>query len=203
MTDNDVEILRKDTPFKGYFQIDRFRLRHRKFTGGWTGEMEREVFERGHAAAVLLYDPVRDAVVLIEQFRIGAYAAGRDPWLLEVVAGIVDDGETPEDVARRETREEAGCDVTELIPIADFLASPGASSETIKLYCGRVDAAVDGGVFGLAEEHEDIRVKILPVAEAIALLDGGTLTNAPLIIALHWLARRHDDLKDRWSHPPS
>lgn len=202
MTDNDVEILRKDTPFRGYFRIDRFRLRHRKFSGGWTGEMEREVFERGHAAAVLLYDPVRDAVVLIEQFRIGAYAAGRDPWLLEVVAGIIDEGETPEAVARRETIEEAGCDVTELTPIADFLASPGASSETITLYCGRVDAAIDGGVFGLPEEHEDIRVKVVPVAEAIALLDGGSLTNAPLIIALHWLARCHEGLKRRWSPPP-
>jgi ADP-ribose pyrophosphatase len=202
MSDRDVEVLQKKTPYRGYFRIDSYRLRYRKFDGGWSGEIEREVFERGHAAAVLPYDPDRDAVVLIEQFRVGALAAGREPWMVEVVAGIIDEGETPEDVARREAVEEAGCRIGELVEIADFLASAGASSETIKLYCGRVDSSGAGGVFGLTEEHEDIRARVLPADEAIALLDRGAFVNAPVIIALHWLARHRDGLRRRWAALP-
>lgn len=202
MPDRDVEVLQKKTVYRGYFRIDSYRLRHRTFDGGWSGEIEREIFERGHAAAVLPYDPDRDAVVLIEQFRAGALAAGREPWMTEVVAGIVDEGETPEDVARREAVEEAGCRIGELIGIADFLASAGASSETIRLYCGRVDSSGAGGVFGLAEEHEDIRARVMPADEAIALLDRGTFVNAPVIIALHWLARHRDGIRRRWAGLP-
>src|SRR5690606_34983427 len=129
-TDPRIDIREKITAFKGYFQVDRYRLRHRKFDGGWSEEMTREVFERGHAAAVLLYDPERDAVVLIEQFRPGAYAAGLEPWLIGGVAGITEPGETPEAVVRREAVEGAGCTVAALHPIGSFLASPGACSET-------------------------------------------------------------------------
>ena len=107
----DVEILDKSEQYKGYFRINRYRLRHRLYAGGWSGELQRELFERGHAVGVLPYDPAADSVVLIEQFRIGALVAGMEPWLTEIVAGIIEEGEAPEEVARRETREEAGLEV--------------------------------------------------------------------------------------------
>ena len=127
---DDVDIREKRTVYQGHFRIDRYRLRHRLHEGGWSAEMSREVFERGHAAAVLPYDPIRDEVVLIEQFRVGAYAAGKSPWLVEIVAGIIDPGETPEEVVRREAREEAGLEVGALERIADYLSSPGGASES-------------------------------------------------------------------------
>lgn len=196
--DPRVEVLEKTTPFKGYFQVDLYRLRHRKFDGGWTEEMTREIFERGHAAAVLLYDPARDTVVLIEQFRPGAYAAGMEPWLIEVVAGIIDPGETPEDVVRREAMEEAGCTVTDLHSIGRYLATPGGSTETLALFCGRVDSRGAGGIHGLDHEHEDIRVLPLSRTEALERLGRGEITNLPAVAALQWLALNHTELMRIW-----
>lgn len=198
MTDQDVEILDRRTVWRGYFRIDAYRLRHRRFDGTWTPGIEREIFERGHAAAVLLYDPDRDVVVLTEQFRVGAMAAGWTPWLIETAAGILDPGERAEDCARREAREETGCTVTELMPIHTYLASPGGTSETVALFCGRVDSEGIGGLHGNAHEHEDIRVHVVPVAEAVRMLDSGGIKNAMTLIALHWLARHHDELRARW-----
>ncbi len=165
--DDRVEVLDKTTPFKGYFQIDVHKFRHRKFDGGWTEPLTREVFERGHAAAVLLYDPDRDAVVMLEQFRIGAFAAGVESWLIEVVAGIIDANETAEQVARREAVEEAGLEVGDMVPIATFLMTPGGSSETLAMFCGRVDSEGAGGIHGLDHEQEDIRVFVVPPEEAL------------------------------------
>ena len=136
--------------------------------------------------------------MLIEQFRPGAWAAGREPWLLECVAGVMEPGETPEALARREAREEAGCAVTDLVPIATFLTSPGATTETVRLFCGRVDSEGVGGLHGLAEEGEDIRVAVMPVEDAVALLDEGRIVNAKTIIALQWIARHYPSLKTRW-----
>ncbi len=201
MTRDDIEILERETAYRGYFRIDRYRLRHRTYAGGWTGEMMREVFERGHAVAVLLYDPGRDQVVLIEQFRIGALAAGRPAWQLEVVAGIIGEGESLEDVARRETLEETGCAAGELIAIADYMPSSGACTETIALYCARVDAGGAGGVHGLVHEHEDIRTVVMDAGEAIAGLDTGLFLNSPIIIAIGWLARNRERLRALWSDP--
>lgn len=198
MTRDDVEIIEKTPVYEGFFRIDRYRLRHRLHEGGWSGEMLREVFERGHAAAVIPFDPVLDVVVLIEQFRIGAFAAGHEPWLVEVVAGIIEPGESAEDVVRREAVEECGCPVTDLIAIADFLVSPGGASESISLFCGRVDARGAGGIHGQREEHEDIRVVALPFAEARAWLEAGRIDNATAVIALQWLVMNRDRLRARW-----
>ena len=198
LTREDVEILAKETPFKGYFQIDHYQLRHRTFAGGWTAPMSREIFERGHAVGVLLYDPERDRVGLIEQFRPGAYAAGWNPWLIEVVAGIIEEGEDLEDVARREVQEEAGCEVVELVDVAHFLVTPGGSSETLKLYCARVDSSAIAGLHGLAHEGEDIRVFTLSTDEALAMVKDGRINNSTAMIALMWLATERENLKTRW-----
>ncbi len=197
-TGRDVEIIEKTTPYQGYFQVDVYRLRHRMFDGGWTQPLTRELFERGHATAVLLYDPERDAVVLVEQFRIGAHAAGFDPWLVEVVAGIIEAGEDPADVARREAVEEAGRVITDLEPIGTFFPSPGGSSETLVLYCGRVDSRGAGGVHGLDHEGEDIRVVVLPPDEALARVMATKGANANAVITLQWLALNRESLRARW-----
>lgn len=196
--DKDVEILSKETVFKGYFQVDRYRLRHRTFAGGWTDEMVREVFERGHAVVVLLYDPDRDKIALIEQFRPGAYAAGWHPWLVECVAGIIEDGEHPDDVARRETREEAGSDPTDMIHIGDYLVTAGGSSESCRLYCARVDSSAIAGTHGLAHEGEDIRVFVIDPAEALAMCRDGRINNAMAVLAIQWLTLERDGLRARW-----
>jgi ADP-ribose pyrophosphatase len=196
--ENDVEVISKETVFKGYFRIDRYRLRHRTFAGGWSGEVVREVFERGHAVVVLLYDPDRDAVALIEQFRPGAYAAGWNPWLIECVAGIIEEGESPADVARRETMEEAGSEPTDMIHVGDYLVTAGGSSESCRLYCARVDSSVIGGLHGLAHEGEDIRVMVVPTDEALGWVRSNKINNAMAVLALQWLALERDDLRRKW-----
>ena len=195
---DDVEIREKRTVYQGHFRVDRYRLRHRLHDGGWSAEMSREVFERGHAAAVLPYDPIRDEVVLIEQFRVGAYAAGKSPWLVEIVAGIIDPGETPEEVVRREAREEAGLEVGALEPIADYLSSPGGASESVVLFCGRVDTAKAGGIHGQPDEDEDILVRVHPFAEVERMMRTASLSNAVTLIAVQWLALNREAVRARW-----
>lgn len=202
MDSTEVQVVAHENAYSGYFRIDRYRLRHRLFEGGTSPEIRRELFDRGHAVAVILYDPQRDQVILIDQFRIGAYAAGFPPWVTEIVAGIIDAGETPQEVARRETMEETGCDVRELELVHDYLVSPGCSNETVKLFCGRVDATKAGGIFGLKDEGEDIRVRAIPVDEALQMLAEGKINTSLGIIGLQWLALNRAKLRDRWRVAP-
>jgi len=198
MEPTEVQVVAHENAYRGYFRIDRYRLRHGLFAGGMSPEIRRELFDRGHAVAVILYDPQRDEVVLIDQFRIGALTAGFPPWVTEIVAGLIDKGETPEQVARRETTEETGCDVRDLELVHDYLVSPGCSNETVKLFCGRVDAAMAGGIFGLEHEGEDIRVRAVPVADALELLAAGKINTSLGIIGLQWLALNRAKLRERW-----
>lgn len=193
-----LEIEQRELCYQGFFRMEHYRLRHRLFNGEMSGWMSRELFERGHAAAVLPYDPVLDQVVLLEQFRIGALEVAGGPWLYEIVAGIIEPGESPEDVVHRESQEEAGLSLTALQPICDYLVSPGGTSEQISLYCGRVDASKAGGIFGLAEEHEDIRVSSHPFDAAMAMVTSGAINSASPIMALQWLALKRDWLREQW-----
>lgn len=194
-----VKVITKETVFQGYFRVDVYRMRYRTYAGGWSEEVVREVFERGHAAAVLLYDPDRDAVALIEQFRIGAHAAGFDnPWLLEIVAGIIEEGESAEEVACREAQEEAGCTISGLLPVVRMLATPGGSSESIVVYCARVDVREMGGIHGLSGEHEDIKVVIKSFSDVQELLQQGAIQNATTLVALQWLALNRETVRRHW-----
>jgi ADP-ribose pyrophosphatase len=193
-----IDIIEKRTVFQGYFRIDAYTLRHGRFDGGWSAVMKREVFERGHAAALLPYDPALRQFVLCEQFRVGAYAGGMNPWQLEIVAGIIEDGEDPEAVARRETEEEADRTVTDIWPIQRYLASPGGTSETIYLFFGRVSAAGAGGIFGLPGEDEHIRVKVIEEEELKRLMDAGELTNAATLIMAQWFFLNRDRIRAAW-----
>lgn len=193
-----IDIIERRRAFEGYFRIDEYRLRHGKFAGGMSGEIKREVFERGHAAALLPYDPERDLFVLCQQFRIGAHAGGMSSWQIECVAGIIEAGETPEDVARREAMEEAGCVVTDLIPMQRYLVSPGGATESVWLYLGRVSAENAGGVHGLPEENEDIRVFTATSAQLRALLEGGKVENAATLLAIQWYFLNKDRVAAAW-----
>ena len=195
-----VEIFGRETAYQGFFRIERFRLRHRLHAGGWTTPMEREIFERGRTVGLLLYDPAADAVVLVEQFRLAPHLAGLPAWQIEIVAGIVGKGDTsPEDVARREAREEAGVAVEgPLVPIHRYMPSPGGSTELVDLFCAKVDSSQAGGIHGLPDEHEDTKVLVLPYRTALRRLKAGEIINSPTMLALYWLAANRARLRREW-----
>jgi ADP-ribose pyrophosphatase len=200
----DVEIEDTKTVAGRRLTIETVRFRHRLFSGEWSAERNYDVLRRGGAVAIALYDPDRDTVVLVEQFRLPALFAGSSPWQLEAAAGLIDTDETPEKVALRETREETGLTVIgEPIRIQRYLSSAGNSDESIVLFCGRVDSASAGGVHGLPEEHEDIRVVVKTVTEVEALLDAGAIESGHTLIALSWLLRHRDRLRRLWAGPPA
>lgn len=198
MVESRVRVIEKELAYDGYFKIVRYRLVHSLFAGGDGPEISREIFERGRAVAVLPYDANRDEVVLIEQFRPGAVGVEADPWLIETIAGIVEPGERVDEVARRESKEEAGLDIRHLEAVTRYFASPGGSTETVDLFVARVETTVAGGLFGLADEGEDIKVHVVPFEQAIAWLSAGRIKVATTIIALQWLRLNRDRLRSAW-----
>lgn len=198
-TKNDVEIIARETVYSGFFSLDIWRFRHRLFNGGMSDVVSREIFERGHAAVLLPYDPVRDEVVLVEQIRIAAIDTSETPWLLEMVAGMIEPGESPEEVVRREAQEEAGLNVGRTQPVLSYLASPGGTSERLSIFVGEVDASAAHGVHGLAEENEDIRVHVVNRETAYSLVEQGKIDNAASVIALQWLQLHYQQLRKEWN----
>ena len=197
-TKNDVEIIARETLYSGFFSMDLYRFRHRLFNGEMSGEIKREIFERGHAAVLLPFDTVRDEVVLIEQIRIAAYDVSESPWLLEMVAGMIEEGESVEDVARREAQEEAGLVVGRTQPVLSYLASPGGTSERLSIMVCEVDATTAKGIHGLADENEDIRVHVVSREQAYQWVEEGKIDNAASVIALQWLQLHHQKLRNEW-----
>lgn len=193
----DVKIISKKTVFKGFFQMVKLTFKHKLFEGGWSGPIERELFERGHAAALLPYDPVRDEVILIEQIRVGALQDSY-PWQLEIVAGMMDADESVEELVRREAMEEAGVDVSQLSTITRFYPSSGGCTEKLDVLIGQVDASKAGGVHGLDYENEDIRVHVMSREQAYALVKNGKIENGASIIALQWLELNREELLSQW-----
>ncbi len=196
--DLKVEIVEREACFRGFYALDRVHLRHTLFRGGMGPVISRELFVRHDAVCVLPYDPQRDAVVLVEQFRVGAMDKSANPWLLELVAGLIDKDELPEEVARREALEEAGLTLGELWPLTAYYPSPGGSDERVHLYVGRCDSGGAGGIHGLAEEGEDIRVLTMGLDEALVAVESGRIDNAASIIALQWLALNRERVRRTW-----
>jgi ADP-ribose diphosphatase len=195
---DDVRILADETAYQGYFSVRKVTLQYRAFDGGWVEPQVREIFERGDAVGVLPYDPDSDSLVLIEQFRPGAIRGDASPWMLELIAGIVEPNESDTEVVHREAMEEAGCELSALEPIATVLPSAGACTEQVRLFCGRVSSAAVGGVHGLAEEGENILVHSVPVCDAFELLDQDRIPNGHTLISLLWLRSHIDTLRERW-----
>lgn len=198
-TQSDVEITQRETVYQGFLRLEKIMLRHKRFAGGWSPDLNREVLIRNDAAGVILYDPQLRKVVLIEQFRMGPLLNAPDtPWLLEIVAGLIDTAESPEEVVKREAREEAGAIVEALIPITTYWASPGAFSERVTVFCGKIDASDINGIYGLASEHEDIRVHVVDTDEAYQAVTSGLIRDSLTIIAVQWLQLNETRVREQW-----
>ena len=180
------ELEKRETLYRGFYQLDKLWFRHTLHEGGWSNTVDREQFVRGNVTAVLPYDPNTDQVVLIEQFRIGAMNQQPDPWMTEVIAGMIEPGEQPEEVAIREAKEEAGLTLTDLQLVHHYLASPGATAEEVFIYFAHADLSAAGGVHGLATEDEDILVNVVAADDAIAMLKSRKINNSISIIAMQW-----------------
>jgi ADP-ribose pyrophosphatase len=180
--------------FSKYFRLEEYSLSHELFDGGYSNIFTREIFERGSVVALLPYDPERRKVVLIEQFRAGAIDDEQTPWLLECVAGVIEEGESEDQVAIRESQEEAGCEVKQLHQISRYYVSPGGTTELCTLYCGIVDSDGIGGIHGLDEENEDIRVEVVDAELAFQMVREGRVKSSATIIALQWLELNQNTL---------
>ncbi|WP_163937843.1 NUDIX domain-containing protein [Paraferrimonas sp. SM1919] len=192
----DVEIINKESCYQGFFQLDRYTLRHKRFDNTDSDIIHREIFERGDAVAVLAYDPKRDEVVLVEQFRAAARQHPSSPWLIEVVAGMLDKDLSIEQTATLELFEETGLRANKLMFINSFMTSPGGCSERISLYLALVDATTAAISGGVDDEHEDILVHTMPRQQAWQWLEAGEIDNAVTIIALQWLQLNYLNLGD-------
>ncbi|WMN79373.1 ADP-ribose diphosphatase [Vibrio parahaemolyticus] len=199
-TSRDVEIISKESVFEGFFKMVKYRFKHKLFAGGWSDVVEREMFERGHAAAMLPYDPKTDQVVIIEQIRIGALEH-EHPWQLEIVAGMIDRAESAEEVIRREAEEEAGITVGRVVSVTSYYPSSGGCSEKLDVFVGEVDASKAHGIHGLDYEDEDIRVHVLSREQAYQWVKDGIFENGASIIALQWLQLNHQELRSQWGYP--
>ena len=181
-----VEILKESREYDGFFKIDKVVLRYEKFDGEMSEEITRLNLNRGDSVAVLLYNDKRDSVILVKQFRYPAYVNDGPGWILEAVAGSIEEGRDAVSVAHAELLEEAGCEVDALKPISSFYVSPGGTSERIHLYLGLAHRRINSGG-GLVSEHEDIQVVEIPLEEAMKMVDAGEICDAKTIIALQWL----------------
>jgi ADP-ribose pyrophosphatase len=191
-------ILSNKLLYRGFFKLYRFELKHDLFEGGESPVLTRELLDRYHAAAVLPYDPVRDELVLIEQFRIGAAEDASGPWVMEIIAGLIEPGETAEQLVHREAMEEAGCIISDVIPVHHYYSSPGSSNEKIQIYFARTETEGLGGVHGIDEEGEDIRVHVVSSDTAFDWLDQGRIDSALPIIALQWFRLNRDKIRSQW-----
>ena len=199
-TQKDIEIISEETVYSGFFTLKKINFKHALFNGGVSGIVTRELLVKGAASAVIAYDPKLDTVVLVEQVRIGAFdpTLDKSPWLLELIAGMVEEGEKPEEVAIRESEEEAGVQVTNLQHALSVWDSPGGVIERIHLFAGQVDSTKAKGIHGLAEEHEDIRVHVVSRAEAYAKVCHGDIDNGIAVMGLQWLELNYKKLQQQW-----
>ena len=195
---NDVQIIHQEQLYQGYLRVAKYSLRYRLFAGGWSSLVERELCLGHHAVGILLFNPYQDEIILTEQFRLGAHQANVDAWQLEIAAGIIEPNEKIIDVAKRETFEETGYDILDLVPICNYLSSAGMTNSKFSLFCGKINQTQNSGLFGLAHEQEDIRTHVFPKQQVYKFLNTGLLQNAATIIAVQWLQLNENILKRNW-----
>jgi len=197
---SDLSIHQVERKYDGFFKVDEYKLTHQQYDGTTSNIMTREIFERGDAVVLMPYDPINDNIVLIEQFRVGAIKSSDTPWLLEFIAGMFAENESPIDVAIREAKEEANLTISssDVNYVMKFLASPGGTSECVHLYVANINSNNVGGVYGLPEEGEDILVHVVSRQDALMLLEQGKISNAATIIGLQWLQLNYQTLQGNW-----
>lgn len=193
-----VDIRKRSLQYQGFLKLETLNLRHSLFAGGWSASLDREVISRGDAVAVLLFDPVRNKVVLIEEFRVGAIDDPDSAWVIELVAGYCEPGESLIDVMHREIQEEAGLQVNRHEVVMTFYSNPGICTDKVTVVCAEVDAGKAGGIHGLPSEGEDIRVVVYTFEDVTRLLKEGGIASPSPIIALQWLQLNHQRLRDDW-----
>ena len=193
----DWKIHQKQLAYNGHFKLSKYELSHEKYNGDTTPLLQRELVGRNDAVAMVAYDPVTDEVVLVEQFRIGAMAEDQ-PWLIEIVAGLIDEGESPEQVTIRESKEEIGCAPSKLIKIAGFYTSPGGISEWVHLYIGKISVEELDEAGGLEEEGEDIKIIVVPASDVPYMLSTGEVRSAIAIIGLQWFVMNRENIRQQW-----
>lgn len=197
--EDGVKIIAEETVFDGFFRMLRLKLQHKLFRGGWSNTLERELFYKSLAAAAVVYDPVNDLLGLVEQFRVGALENDSGPWLLECVAGMVEPGETPEQLIRRELVEEANITRAALRHITAFYPTPGSCNEYVHLYCALCDLSNAGGVFGVAEENEDVRLNVYQADEVFSAMLQSRANNGATLIGLQWVQLNRASLREEFS----
>ena len=194
---DEVDILSREYLFRGFIQVEKVSLRHRLFQqSDYTSVIHRELIQRPEAAGVLIYNDQQQKFALIEQFRIGAMDDPDSPWQLEVIAGVLDGDESPESCIRRESLEESGCELQALQHLFSFYPSAGACAELFHLYSAEATLPEQGGIFGVADEGENIQLHILDYADIRSLLTNGRLRNAPVIMALQWLEQHINTIRN-------
>lgn len=190
---DDVIIINKEMLHNGFLNVSKYTFKHKLFKGGWGNPVDRELLERGNACSLLAYDPITDEVVLIEQFRVGAIESVQ-PWQLEIIAGMIDDGETPENTVIREAVEEAGIHVENIRHIFHYYPSVGGCSETMDIFIGQVNSNTAKGLHGLESENEDIKVHVVTRETALEMVNSGIIKNGATIMALLWLENNRNKL---------
>lgn len=195
MGKSDFTVIKDEMVFDGFFKMYELQVKHKKFSGEWTGEFSRLLYHRGEAAAAILYDPENDLIGLVDQFRVGAIDSEFGPWCLEAVAGIKDEGESAEESIRRELIEEADISDVRLIPITDYYPSPGGSNEKIYLYCAITNLSNAGGVHGLEHENEDIYLRVYSASSVFDVMLSSRANNSATLITLLWLQLNREQLR--------
>jgi ADP-ribose pyrophosphatase len=192
------EIVKRERVYSGFYQLEKMILRHELFKGGTSKDLIRELVVRLEGVCVLLFDPINDLYLFVEQFRVGALGEDR-AWLFELVAGLIDKDERPDEVARREALEEAGVVLGKMKFITKYFPSPGGSQEKVYLYVAEASLeGIDGTLHGLAEEGEDIKVHVMPCDTAYALMAKGKMNNPAALIALMWMQLNKKNLLEEW-----
>ena len=193
----DWKIHQKQLVYDGHFKVTKFDLTYEKYNGESTPLLRRELVERNDTVAMVAYDPVTDEVVLVEQFRVGAISE-EQPWLIEIVAGLIEPNESPEQVVVRESQEEIGCVPSEIIKIAEFYTSPGGNSEWVHLYIGNISVHKISQLGGLEEEGEDIKITVVPATDVAYMLSTGEVRSAIAIIGLQWFVMNRENIRQQW-----
>ena len=180
------KILNKKNLYNGFFKMNEIVLKYKKYDGNWSNSIKRELFGGAQVAAVLPYDPISKEIILIQQFRPGTISKDINHYLDEIVAGIIDEGESPEITAKRECLEETGCEVKKLIPIQGYFPAPGSSESFYHLFLGEVESFQGSKIQGLENENEDIFVKCFKIEDVKKKMEEGKIINGLTLIALQW-----------------